>query len=147
MQNIYSYIASMSTALREARITLYTVVPRSGIGVSEIYKLYVKGVSDPKHVDVGALSLPVLSTQTGGQVLTGSSDLPELINRCIADAHNYYQLTFIPPFATHPNEYHNIEVVVGKPGLKARTRTGYYAQPAVPGSPSLPEVSVEKPAN
>ena len=137
----------MSTALREARITLYTVVPRSGIGVSDNYKLYVKGVSNPKHADMGALSLPVLSTQTGGQVLTGSSDLPALINRCIADAHTYYRLTFIPPPATHPNEYHSVEVVVSKPGLKARTRTGYYAQPSAPSGPSLSEAAVEKPAN
>jgi hypothetical protein len=28
-----------------------------------------------------------------------------------------------------PNEYHALEIKLGKPGLTARTRTGYYAQP------------------
>jgi hypothetical protein len=30
--------------------------------------------------------------------------------------------------AVRPNEYRAISVSVDKPGLKARTRTGYYAQ-------------------
>jgi VWFA-related protein len=147
MRGIYSTIASMSTALREARITLYTVVPLSGVARDYNYLQYIKGVSDPKHVDIGDLLLPVLSTQTGGQVLTGSSDLPELINRCIADARNYYQLTFIPPPAKHPDEYHSIEVVIDKPGLMARTRTGYYAQPFAQAAPPLSEAPAEKQAN
>jgi hypothetical protein len=29
-----------------------------------------------------------------------------------------------------PNEYHALEMKFDKPGLKALTRTGYYAQPA-----------------
>jgi len=90
---------------------------------------YVKGVSDPNHVDLGDLSLPVLATQTGGQVLMGSSDLTSLIDRCIADAKTYYVLTYNPPPAAHPDEYHGIEVKVDRPGLTARTRTGYYSQP------------------
>jgi len=147
MQKIYSSIASMSTALRDAQITLYTVVPVNGFTRAYNYLQYFKGVSGPKQVDLGDLLLPVLSLQTGGQVLTGSSDLPDLINRCTADARVYYQLTFISPPAKHLNEYHSIEVVVDKPGLKARTRTGYYAQPPAQVAPSSPEAKVEKPAN
>jgi VWFA-related protein len=129
MQNIYTYIASLSTALRKARITLYAVVPVSGVGRDDYYMQYVKGVSDAKHVDLGDLSLPVLATQTGGLVLTGSSDLTALINQCVADARTYYQLSFKPPAATHPNEYHDLAVQIDKPGMVARTRTGYYWQP------------------
>ena len=147
LQRIYDYIALLSTALREARMTLYEVIPASGVGRGDIYKTYVKGVYDPKHADLGDLSLPVLATQTGGQVLIGSSDLPALIDRCIADARAYYQLTFIPPPASHPDEYHGIEVVVDKPGLKARTRAGYYSQPSARGVQSSPEASLENPAD
>lgn len=129
-QNIYNYIASLSTALREARITLYDVIPGSGFGRADIYMTYVKGVSDPNHVDLGDLSLPVLATQTGGQVLMGSSSLAGLIDRCIADAEAYYVLTFTPPPAAHPSEYHAIQVQLDRPGLKARTRSGYYTPPA-----------------
>ena len=129
-QNIYNYIASLSTALREARITLYDVIPGSGFGRGDIYMTYVKGVSDPNHVDLGDLSLPVLATQTGGQVLMGSSNLAGLIDQCIEDAEAYYVLTFRPPPAAHPSEYHDIQVQLDRPGLKARTRYGYYTPPA-----------------
>ncbi len=147
MQKIYSSIALMSTALREAQITLYTVVPLSGVATDYNYLQYVKGVSGPEQIDIGDLLLPVLSTQTGGLVLTGTRDLPDLINRSIEDARVYYRITFTAPPARHFDEYHSIEVVVDKPGLKARTRTGYYSQPPAQGSPSLPKASVEKPAN
>jgi VWFA-related protein len=128
-QNLYNFIASMSTALREARITLYDVIPVSSFGTADVYMQYVKGVRDINHVDTGDLYLPVLATQTGGQVLFGSSDLAGLIERCIADAKTYYVLTYNQPPAAHTDEYHGIEIKVDRPGLKARTRTGYYSQP------------------
>jgi VWFA-related protein len=128
-QHIYNYISSLSTALREARMTLYDVIPASNFGGASYYMQYVKGVRDAKHVDLGDLYLPVLATQTGGQVLLGSNDLTSLIERCITDAKAYYVLTYNPPPAAHPDEYHDIVVKVDKPGLKARTRTGYYTQP------------------
>lgn len=128
-QNIYNYIASLSTALREARMTLYDVIPVNTCCSGNNYMQYVKGVRDIKHVDMGDLYLPVLVTQTGGQVLFGSSDLTSLIERCFADAKTYYVLTYNQPPAAYPDEYHGIEVKVDKPGLKARTRTGYYSQP------------------
>jgi len=128
-QNIYAYIASLSTALREARMTLYDVIPVSSFGTTDNYMQYVKGVRDSNHVDMGDLYLPVLVTQTGGQNLMGSSNLASLIKRCITDAKTYYVLTYNPPTAAHPSEYHGIEIKIDKPGLKARTRTGYYSQP------------------
>ena len=42
-------------------------------------------------------------------------------------AQAYYELSFDPPRAEHPDEYHHIEVQVAKPGLTARTREGYYS--------------------
>jgi VWFA-related protein len=128
-QNIYAYIASLSTALREARMTLYDVIPVSDLSRGDNYVQYVKGVRDINHVDLGDLYLQVLVTQTGGQNLIGSSDLASLIERCIADAKTYYVLTYNPSPAAHPSEYHDIEIKIDKPGLKARTRTGYYSQP------------------
>ena len=128
-QSIYDYIATLSTALREARITLYQVLPVSGLGRVDIYMQYLKGVRDINHADMGDLQLPVLATQTGGQVLMGVHDLASLIERCITDAKTYYVLTYNPPPAAHPDEYHSIEVKVDRPGLKARTRMGYYSQP------------------
>jgi VWFA-related protein len=86
-------------------------------------------VAAAKQADYGDLFLQVLATQTGGQVLFGSSDLASLIDRCAADASAYYVLSFDPPTASQANEYHAIEVHISQPGLKVRLRTGYYEQP------------------
>jgi hypothetical protein len=51
------------------------------------------------------------------------------INRILAEANAYYRISFDPPHAAHPDEYHDLKVVVDQPGLTARTRTGYYAEP------------------
>jgi VWFA-related protein len=129
LQNIFASITATSTALREARITLYSVDPQ-GVGHDKtFYRNYLKGVDEPKHADYGDLLLEVLATQSGGQVLFGNNDLASLIDRCMTDVKTYYVLTYNQPPAAHADEYHGIEVKVDRPGLKARTRTGYYAQP------------------
>jgi VWFA-related protein len=129
---LFNYIAEVSTELRQARMTLCSVDP-GGAGQFNVrnflYRDFFKGVASAKQADVGDLFLQVLATQTGGQVLFGSNDLASSIDRCAADANAYYVLSFNLPPASHPNEYHAIEVQIGKPGLQARTRTGYYAQP------------------
>jgi VWFA-related protein len=144
---LFNYVVSISTALRAARITLYSIDP-AGEGRGQfLYQKYLKGVDAPRQVDYADLLLQVLATQTGGQVLAGNNDLASLIDRCIADASAYYVLTYNPPPAGHANEYHGVEVLTERPGLKARTRTGYYIQPTgLPGQ-SFPNAGLRKPAN
>jgi hypothetical protein len=67
--------------------------------------------------------------QSGGRVLNTSNDVGNSIATCLADAKVFYTLSFDAPVGNFPNEYHSLQVKVGKPGLTARTRTGYYAQP------------------
>jgi VWFA-related protein len=128
-QDTFDMIVDTSARLQRARLTLDTINPISNI-VDPFYKTFLKGAADPKHSDYGFLMLQVLATQSGGQVMAGNIELPALIDRCLADASTYYMLTFNPPPAVHPDEYHELSVEIAKPGLKARTRTGYYAQPA-----------------
>lgn len=142
-QAIYGSISSLSTGLRKARVTLYSISPFGGYGRDDNYVYYLKGVDDPIHADIGDLLLPVIATQTGGQVPYGGNDLAPIIDRCIADAQAYYVLTFNPPPAAHPNEYHGIEVTVDKPGLKVRTRSAYYTQPTASAMQSLLSVSLQ----
>jgi hypothetical protein len=77
----------------------------------------------------GNLALQVLAAQSGGKVLNSNNDLTQLIANCVIDAKAYYTMSFIYPPADHPDEFHSLEVKVDKPGLTARTRMGYYAQP------------------
>ena len=78
---------------------------------------------------MGDLSLQVLAIQSGGLALSSSNDVTSMLQNCLADAEAYYEMSFDPAPADHRDEYHNLVIQVSKPGLTARTRTGYYAQP------------------
>jgi hypothetical protein len=53
------------------------------------------------------------------------------IAACVADANAFYVLSFDGVAGETPNQYHALEIRLGKPGLTARTRSGYYAQPEI----------------
>ena len=124
---------SLSDGLRKARITLYSVDPlgtTDAVGVrTSYYKTFLKGVRAEKQVQAGNLALQVLAEQSGGRVLNSSNDVAGEIASCITDANAFYVLSFDGVPGDGPNEYHALEVKIDKPGVAARTRSGYYAQP------------------
>jgi VWFA-related protein len=129
---IFGNIVSLSTQLRQARITLYSVDPLGNgeyIGRASYYKEFVKGVSKPSQVLAGDLGLPVLATQSGGVALNFNNDIAALLQECISDVAPYYEISFEPALTDKRDDYHELEIQVAKPGLTARTRQGYYAQP------------------
>ena len=131
-QQIFRQVAALSTSLRRARITLYSVNP---LGTSEsllrtdYYRSFLNGVSRPSQVDPGDLSLQVLAMQTGGLVMNSNNDITEMLQRAMNDSKAYYEISFEGAVADHADEYHRLDVQIAKPGLVARTRTGYYTQP------------------
>ena len=129
---IFSDIVSVSTQLRLANVTLYNINPR-GVGEpllrTDYYQEFVKGISKPSQTNIGDLGLQVLAIQSGGLALESSSDVTGMLERCLADAESWYEITFDAAVPEQPNEYHHIEIKLNKPGLSARTRDGYYAQP------------------
>jgi VWFA-related protein len=127
-------IVELSTKLRQARMAVYSVsASSSGLGASPersfLYQGFLKGVKSPRQADTGNLALKVLVTQSGGRILGPDNDLAAQIDSCIAEANAFYTLSFDPPPAAHPDEYHDLKVQLYKPGLTARTSTGYYNQP------------------
>jgi VWFA-related protein len=135
--HIFHAIVSLSTMLRQDHIILYNVETRGVAGASPAqyynYQQFLAGVKSPNQAYPPTLSLQVLAVQTGGRVFNRSNDLPDAIadeiSKAAADASPFYVLSFPGARADRQNEYHSLEVKVGKPGLVARTRTGYYAQP------------------
>ncbi len=93
------------------------------------YKEFLKGVKSARQVDPGNLSLQVVAVESGGRVLNPSNDLEGQIADCLADLSAFYTISFDPPHAEHADEYHDLKVTVNRPGLTARTNTGYYNQP------------------
>ena len=130
-QQLFRTIVGFSAEMRQARITLYSINPNGvdeGPGRTFYYEEFVKGVAKPSQTQPGNLSAQVLATQSGGLVLS-STDIASSLKQSVADLDAYYEISFDPLPAEQPNEYHSIEVKVDKPGLAARTRTGYYSQP------------------
>jgi VWFA-related protein len=136
-QHIFHSIVGLSTQLRQDHIILYNVETRGVAGTSTgqyyNYEQFLAGVKSPNQAYPPTLSLQVLAVQTGGRVFNRSNDLPgaiaDEIAKSASDASPFYVLLFQPGRADRANEYHSLEVKVAKPGVIARTRTGYYAQP------------------
>jgi VWFA-related protein len=132
-QMIFSSIVAASTELRQARITLYSVDPLGtvdlGGGRTTYYQEFLKGITKPGQAQIGNLALQVIATQSGGLSLFGSNDIVDGVDHCITDANAFYVMTMEAAPADRPDDYHSLEVKVRTPGLTARTRTGYYAQP------------------
>lgn len=130
-RQIFSEIIGLSDALRQSRTTLYSIDPiGSGESIASnafYYQQFVKGVARPSDVMIGDLSLQVIATQTGGLALHGNNDITAMLRQCMADSDAFYELTFDPPPAEHPSEYHHLEVRMTNPALTARTRQGYYS--------------------
>jgi len=132
-RNYFNTIVELSTKLREARITLYSVSPAESTAGNEIhtirYRDFLKGVPSARKADTGNLALKVLALQSGGRILGPENDISGKINNCVVDANAFYRLSFNPSSAEHADEYHDLKVQVGQTGLTARTSTGYYNEP------------------
>lgn len=131
-EGLFQQVVSMSTALRQANATLYAVDPLGageGPGRTFYFEEYLKGVTKPSQVMPADLGAQVLAVQSGGLFLSSNNDIEVLIQKAYDDAAAEYEITYDPPPADRPNQYHKVEVRVAEPHLVARTRQGYYSQP------------------
>ncbi|MGO8733787.1 MAG: VWA domain-containing protein [Terriglobia bacterium] len=132
-EEIFNYIVAFSDRLRQAGITLYEIDPLGAEDASEFrtfeYKQFLKPVKKAGQAQFGDLALQVLASQSGGRVFNSNNDVTGEIEACVADSNSFYVLSFDGLPGDGPNEYHALEIKIDKPGLTARTRTGYYAQP------------------
>jgi VWFA-related protein len=128
----FNSIVDVSTRLREARITLYSVGPvdlNRGQARAFLYKNYLGGVTNVKDADSGNLAVQVIAVQSGGLALDPNGNMAALVSQCVADANVYYEISFDVAPSENADEYHALEIKLDKPGLKARTRSAYYSQP------------------
>lgn len=134
-QQLFHNVVSLNTRLEEADMSLYSVTHGIPDTYTYMYEGYLKGVKKAQQVNPGDLDLKVLAVQSGGRAMIPSNDLASEIADCAADAEAFYTLRFDPPPADGPDEYHELKVHVDKPHLTARTRTGYYDEPAGVAAP------------
>ncbi len=132
-RKLFGEIVTLSNTLRKADVTMYDVDPLGTAdavrGQTIYYEEFLKGVKKPQQVQYGNIALQVLAVQSGGRVFNSENDISAEIAMAMADASNYYVLTFAGQPGDGPDQYHSIDIKLGQSGLKAHTRTGYYAQP------------------
>ncbi len=129
-QQIFGDVVSSYTQFRQADLTLYNVNPvgpGESLDRANYFQTFLKGLARPNDAQLGNLGLQVLSIHSGGLAIESNSDVAAMIQRCLADAQSWYEITFDPPPAEKPNEYHHIEIKLTQRDLVARTLDGYYA--------------------
>jgi VWFA-related protein len=126
-RQIFGFITDTTQELQDSRITLYTLQPGMG---DDYYKSFSKPVPSANKAEAGNLALPVFAIHSGGLAITSLEGYPRALDSCFSDAKDYYKIGFDAPKAEHPEEYQSLQLTVAQPGLKARTRAGYYAEPA-----------------
>jgi VWFA-related protein len=129
----FDWIVDVTTSLRKAHITLYSVIPLNLMPETAqnvfLYKTYLQGVESPQQADSQNLALQVLATHSGGQVLSKSANLSAQLTRCIADANSYYEMSFDASDADRVLTYHALAVKADLAKAEVRTLTSYYAIP------------------
>lgn len=141
-EQVFGNIVEISGQLREGQITVYSIDPSAIGDISPGLtdpptnhlrpsgrKVNIEGAIQASDVGIGDLTLGVIAAQSGGLVLNPGNDIAAELQKCVADAGAYYEISFDPAITDRPNEYHHVEVRVAKPGLTTRTRQGYYSQP------------------
>lgn len=157
-EKLFASIHWYATLLRQARIALYSF--SLGEAASDPravqYKDHLAGVRFYDLASINDLDRKVLAIQSGGQVFsaddgpnpaisntgaTGPAPEATLVNQlnlCVAEAASFYTLSFDPAFTNHFDDYRDLRVQITRPGLIARTNTGYYDQPYFYDLPHTP---------
>jgi VWFA-related protein len=131
----FAQIVAMSTNLRLARISLYSMDPNRTAGEDSIlwnrYKDYLKPVVSAKRVELSNLALQVLAVQSGGRAFNYSSKfLSEEIAETLVDADApYYTIHFDAPATTQKDEFHSLKITTNQPGTTVISNYGYYNEP------------------
>jgi VWFA-related protein len=94
----------------------------------------------------------LLAQRTGGLFFAGGNDLAPLVRRAIDDGDGYYLLGYQPDddtFLPKPGvaKYHSISLRVKRPGLKVRSRTGFFGMSdasSAAAPPATPQAQIAK---
>jgi VWFA-related protein len=78
-----------------------------------------------------------LADQTGGFLIANSNDLRDGFGKIDTDMRHYYVLTYVPKNTNFDGSFRQIDVRVKRPGLRIRSRKGYFAVNTAAGAPVL----------
>ncbi|MCI0662216.1 MAG: VWA domain-containing protein [Acidobacteria bacterium] len=102
---------------------LQSFMPGAGVGGRPSASSY----SDALQSSQEALEGPgFLARQTGGFTIVNTNDLNIGVEEALYDQQSYYLIGFDPEDEKFDQRYHSIKVNVTRPGVKVRTRSGFF---------------------
>jgi VWFA-related protein len=84
-----------------------------------------------------SVSLGILATQTGGFLVSDTNDLARAVARIDSDRRNYYLLSYSSSNPVEDGGFRKIAVMVNRPDVEVRARSGYRATPSSDAGPVL----------
>lgn len=140
-----SDVARAIRALNEADVAVYPVDARglTGSPALQADRSSIGRQRKPpkafRSPDFNYETLDTLAQETGGQSFHHINDVSAAIAEAEGDARVSYALAFSPAANGLDGSYHQLEVTVDRPGVKARYRPGYVAARDAAVAPSLAE--------
>ena len=114
------------------------------MGVGDVRRgdKYLEGLEDnERYLKLDpAVSLGILASQTGGLLIDNTNDLARGIRKIDDDRRNYYLLSYSPTNPSQDGAYRKLTVLVNRPDVEVRARSGYRA---IPKSDTGPTISYE----
>jgi VWFA-related protein len=100
----------------EDLISVSSTLPEQGAGLQSLQS----------ELRLSQDSLRVLAANTGGFAAVNRNDLNSAFDRIVAENSQYYLLGFYSTNERRDGRYRKIEVRLKRPGLRVRSRNGYY---------------------
>lgn len=143
---VFNTLTRLTDQMEDAQLALYSADPYF-LGRTDpfFYRAFLKPVRRPDQGEFPVLALQVLADHSGGRALTMGHDVRGQLNVAVRDAGPYYRITFETPEPEKPNEYHEVQVKVDRPGAIARTAAGYYARIEPVGGKTVSPARAVKP--
>jgi VWFA-related protein len=103
----------------KARLAIYTIDVRGLEATSPNFK----------EGSGGTHALATIATETGAKTYLNRNNAEIAIANAVNDGTDYYTLSYYPKNAERDGKFRDVTVAITRPGLEARTRSGYYAAP------------------
>jgi VWFA-related protein len=133
-------------AAMRSNVSIYGIDPGGLTGLGDSGTEFYFGPSNRamgtpavrRELEMRQESLRRLADETGGTAIVGRSDLDAAYDRIVSDNSGYYVLAYAPPSSKRDGKFHRITVRLDRPGLTARTRSGYLSPSGkAPATPAL----------
>ncbi len=126
--------ADAIAAATRGNVSIYAIDPR-GLTTGSSELIETSSTFPDQGVGLGSLqselrlsqdSLRVLASSTGGFAAVNQNDFNTAFDRIVAENSSYYVLGYYPANDRRDGRFRRIEVRVTRPGLRVRSRNGYY---------------------